>query len=306
MLVRYRLALGLLPLALLAPAAAQAKPGDLYVGDPGAHAVIRIDHETGKQKIVASAGKLVSRTVGTSPGKNKLLVAPRLTRRSAAVPCFRVNRLAKGGALLTVSKDPQFKGPTDVVVASKNEVDAVDPFAGAGLLGAIFDVNPKNGNTSVLSEDQRFNGGPLGIGALPNGKLLVSDQDAGPGGSGALLKVNPGSGNQSFAAKGGHLDDPYGMTVTDNGKTAYLADASGNRIVRVTVKTGKQKVVAHAGKLDDPTGVALGLDGKLYVVNDSSKKPSVLKVNPDNGNQKVFASGGKLSAPEGITVQPAG
>ena len=95
------------------------------------------------------------------------------------------------------------------------------------------------------------------------------------------------------------------MTVTDNGKTAYLADASGNRIVRVTVKTGKQKVVAHAGKLDDPTGVALGLDGKLYVVNDA-KKPSVLKIDPKNGNQKVFASGGKLSAPEGITVQPAG
>jgi hypothetical protein len=42
------------------------------------------------------------------------------------------------------------------------------------------------------------------------------------------------------------------------------------------------------------------------VVNDSSKKPSVLKINPDNGNQKIFASGGKLSAPEGITVQPAG
>ena len=76
--------------------------------------------------------------------------------------------------------------------------------------------------------------------------------------------------------------------------------------MRVTVETGKQKVVAHAGKLDDPTGVALGLDGKLYVANDSSKKPSVVKINPENGNQKVFASGGKLSAPEGITVQPAG
>lgn len=303
MLVRYRLALGLLPLALLAPAAAQAKPGDLYVGDPGAHAVIRIDHVTGKQKIVASAGKLVSPDSGDFAGKNKLLIAD-YEAFGGGGAVFRVN--TKKGGVATVSKDPQFKGPTGVVVASKNEVDAVDPFAGAGLLGAIFDVNPKNGNTSVLSEDQHFNGGPLGIGALPNGKLLVSDQDAGPGGSGALLKVNPGSGNQSFVAKGAHLDDPYGMTVTDNGKTAYLADASGNRIVRVTVKTGKQKVVAHAGRLDDPTGVALGLDGKLYVVNDSSKKPSVLKVNPDNGNQKVFASGGKLSAPEGITVQPAG
>ena len=53
MLVRRQLALGVLALALLAPAAARASAGDLYVGDPGAHAVIRIHHETGKQKIVA-------------------------------------------------------------------------------------------------------------------------------------------------------------------------------------------------------------------------------------------------------------
>ena len=206
------------------------------MGDPGAHAVIRIDQQTGKQKIVASAGKLVSPDSGDFAGKNKLFIADYAAfgGGGAVGAVFRVN--TKTGGVATVSKDPQFKGPTDVVVASKSEVDAVDPFAGAGLLGAIFDVNPKNGNTSVLSEDQHFNGGPLGIGALPNGKLLVSDQNAGPGDSGALLKVNPGSGNQSFVAKGGHLDDPYGIAVTDSGKTAYLADSTANRVVRVTVK----------------------------------------------------------------------
>jgi hypothetical protein len=302
MLVRYRLALGLLPLALLAPAAAQAKPGDLYVGDPGVDAVIRIDHKTGKQKIVASAGKLVSPDSGDFAGKHKLFIAD-YGAFGGGGAVFRVN--TKTGGVATVSKDPQFQGPTDVAVASKNELDAVDPLAGTGSLGAVFNVNPKSGGTSVLSEDQHFNGGPLGIGVLPNGKLLVSDQDAGPGDSGALLKVNPGSGNQSFVTKGGHLDDPYGMTVTHNGKTAYLADSSGDRIVRVTTSTGRQKVVAHGGKLDFPTDVALGLDGKLYVANDG-KESSVLKVDPKNGNQKVFASGGKLSAPEGITVQPAG
>ena len=188
MLVRHRLFLGVLALALLAPAAAQASPGDLYVGDPGVNAVIRIDHETGKQKIVASAGKLVSPDSGDFAGKHKLFIAD-YEAFGGGGAVFRVN--TKTGGVATVSKDPQFKGPTDVAAASKNELDAVDPFAGTGLLGAIFDVNPKNGNTSVLSEDQHFNGGPLGIGVLSNGKLLVSDQEAGPGGSGALLKVNP-------------------------------------------------------------------------------------------------------------------
>lgn len=303
MLVRHRLFQGVLVLALLVPAAAHARPGDLYVGDPGVNAVIRVDHQTGKQKIVASAGKLVSPDSGDFAGKHKLFIAD-YGAFGGGGAVFQVNTKTSGVG--TVSKDSRFKGPTDVAVASKNELDAVDPLAGTGSLGAIFDVNPKSGGTSILSQDQHFNGGPLGIGVLPNGKLLVSDQDAGPGDSGALLKVNPGSGNQSFVAKGGHLDDPYGMTVTGNGKTAYLADASGNRIVRVTVSSGKQKVVAHGGKLDDPTDVALGLDGKLYVANDGSAHVGVLQVNRKTGNQKVFASGGKLNAPEGITVQPAG
>jgi hypothetical protein len=303
MVVRQRLFPGVLVLALLVPAAAQASPGDLYVGDPGVNAVIRIDHQTGKQKIVASAGKLVSPDSGDFAGKHKLFIADYAALGGDGA-VFRVN--TKTGGVATVSNDPKFKGPTDVAVASKSELDAVDPFAGTGGLGAIFDVNPKSGGTSILSEDQHFNGGPLGIAPLPNGKLLVSDQSAGPSDSGALLKVNPGGGNQSFVTKGGHLDDPYGMTLTANGKTAYLADNGANRIVRVTVSSGAQKVVAHGGKLDGPTDVTLGLDGKLYVANDGSAHVGVLQINRKTGNQKVFASGGKLSAPEGITVQPAG
>jgi DNA-binding beta-propeller fold protein YncE len=283
----------------LMPAGAQARPGDLYVGDPGAHAVIKIDHRTGKQRIVASGHNLSNPDSGAFAGKHTLFIADYRAFGGGAV--FRVN--TKTGHVGTVSKDAQFKGPTDLAIAANGKLDVVDPFAGTGLLGAIFKVNPQNGATSLVSDDQHFNGGPLGIAVLHSGKVLVTDQAAGPGGSGALLRVNPADGHQTFVTKGGHLADPYGMTLTANGKTAYLADASGNRIVRVRVGTGAQKVVAHGGKIDDPTDVALGLDGKLYVVNDATN-PKVLRINPKTGHQKVFASGHHLVFPEGVTVQP--
>jgi DNA-binding beta-propeller fold protein YncE len=308
MLVRRRLLLGVLPLALLAPAVAHASPGDLYVGDPGRHAVIRIDHRTGNQKVVASGQNLAAPDSGAFASKHRLFIADYNafddpTGKGGAV--FRVN--TQTGKVGTVSKDPRFEGPTDLAIASNGKIDTVDPFAGTGGLGAIFHVNPSSGATSLLSDDQHFNGGPLGIAILPSGKLLVTDQSAGPNDSGALLRVNPTNGHQSFVTKGGHLNDPYGLTLSKDGKTAYVSDTATdkNRIVRVKVDSGAQKVVANGGKLDDPTDVALGLDGKLYVVNDAAN-PKVLRIDRKTGHQKVFASGGKLIAPEGITVQPRG
>src|SRR4051794_29956895 len=278
---------------LLIPATAQANPGDLYVGDTGAHAVIKISHKTGKQRVVASGHNLVSPDSGAFAGQHKLFLAD-YDAFGGNGAVFRVR--TNTGKVATVSKDAQFEGPTDLAIAPNGKLDVVDPFAGTGLLGAIFKVNPQSGATSVLSEGQHFNGGPLGIAVLPNEKLLVTDQEAGPGGSGALLRVNPATGHQTFVTKGGHLTDPYGLTLAPNGKTAFLADSTKNRIVRVRVDSGAQKVVAHGGKLDDPTDVAFGLD----LVNDATN-PTVLRIDRSSGNQKVFASGHKLVFPEGIT-----
>jgi hypothetical protein len=50
--------------------------------------------------------------------------------------------------------------------------------------------------------------------------------------------------------------------------------------------------------------VALGLDRKLYAVNDVSRHPKVIRIDPKTGDAHVFAKGGKLASPEGITVEP--
>ena len=62
-------------LAALTPGPTEARPGDLYVGDSGAHAVIKINHRTGGQRIVASGGDLDSPDSGAFSSSGALIIA---------------------------------------------------------------------------------------------------------------------------------------------------------------------------------------------------------------------------------------
>jgi sugar lactone lactonase YvrE len=299
---------GVISFGLLAPGAATAKPGDLYVGDPGRNpapgTIIRVSHSTGHQKVVASGGKLASPDSGAFAGPRKLFIAD-----YGAPAVFRVNPVS--GGVATTSQDSEFRGPTDVAIAPNGTLYAVDPFAGTGGPpfgdGAVFKVNRHTGNATIVSQGHNFNGGPLGIVVLPSGKLLVTDQNAGPSDSGALLKIDPSSGHQTFVTSGGNLDGGYGLTLSGDGKAAYVADDADNQIVRVNIATGAQHVVAQYTAPDSyVSDVALGLDGKLYAVGDTPTEGFVLRIGRKTGNIHVFTSGHHLGLPEGITVQPRG
>src|SRR4051794_26161083 len=119
--MRHRLLLGACLALSLAPAVAQARPGDLYVGDPGRHAVIRINHDNGNQRIVASGQHLSDPDSGDFAGKNKLFIAD-YGAFGGDGAIFRVN--TKSGDVATVSKNAHFKGPTDVAVAPNGKLDA--------------------------------------------------------------------------------------------------------------------------------------------------------------------------------------
>jgi hypothetical protein len=291
------IAVGLFAAGLLCPLA-QARPGDLYIGNPGAGNVIRIDHRTKHQSVVASGGDLLSPDSGAFTRRGRLVIADYSAFTNGAV--FKIN--VKTGDVKTLASGGAFAGPTDVAIGPGG-VFADDPFAGAGGKGAIFQI--AGGGATLVSQSGLFAGGPLGLAVLPSGKLLTTDQAAGVGGTGSLLKVNPdNSGVQRFVTQDHKLKGSYGMTLSPNAKVAYVADDSNNSIVRVKIATGAQRVVAHGKPLDGPTDVALGLDGKLYAVNDGSAHPKVIKINPKTGDTHVFAKDGKLASPEGITVEP--
>jgi sugar lactone lactonase YvrE len=293
-LARTLVLLGTLSVAL-APGLAEARPGDLYIGNPGNHDVVKINHRTSTQRVVASGGDLNAPDSGAFTAAGKLMIADYDALGGAL---FRID--PSSGHVATLASGGPFSGPTDVAIGPRGSLYAVDPFAGAGSLGAIFKVNSSTGHRSLVSDGQHFAGGPLGIAVRPSGNILATDQNAGPGKSGALLQVNPQTGHQTFITQAHHLSEPYGMTLS--GKVAYLADIFNDSIVRVRLATGRQTVVASGAPLSSVSDVALGNDGKLYAVNEANAK--VIRVNPRTGRKMVFASGGHLSGPEGITVEP--
>ncbi len=260
--------------------------------------MVRIEHRTKHQSVVASGGDLLSPDSGAFTGKGRLVIADYNAFTTGAV--FKIN--VKTGDVKTLASGGAFEGPTDVAIGPGG-IFADDPFAGAGGKGAIFLI--EGGSSTLVSQAGLFAGGPLGLAVLPGGKLLTTDQKAGLRGTGSLLKVNPDhSGVQRFVTQDHKLNGSYGMTLSPNGKVAYVADDSDNSIVRVKVATGAQRVVAQGKPLNGPTDVALGLDRKLYAVNNSGSNPKVVKIDPKTGDTHVFVKDGKLAAPEGITVEP--
>ena len=281
-------------------ASAQAKPGDLYVGDPGTSTIWRIDPDNGHHHLVASGGDLDSPDSGAFTANGKLLIADYQTFANVGA-IFKVD--PNTGDVSLVVTDPSFHGPTDVAIGPGGHVYAVDPNMGTGSLGAVLDIDVPGNGFDIFSQGQLFERGPLGISVLPSGRILTSSSQNLLKADGALIKVNQDTAAQSFVSHGGHLVDPYGMTLSANAKKAYIADFAG-RIVQVKLASGDQRVIAKGKHLDEVTDVALGLDGALYATNDSSTDPGITRVNPKTGKKHVVSAGGFLGAPEGITVEP--
>ena len=282
----------------ISPAAAQAAPGDLYIGDADDDnpQVIRIDPDhPRRQEVVAHGHGLLGPDSGAFTKSGKLLIAD-----YSADGIFRIN--VKTGAVKPFGGTTGFAGPTDVAVARDGTVYAADPRGHTDNAGAILEATAGE-DPALISDGQFFNSGPLGLAVTRSGSILTADQDAGPSDSGALIRVNPESGDQSIVAEG-FSASPYGMTLSRDGKSAFLAEQTDGAIVRINIKTGADKVIADNNRISAITDVALGLDGMLYAVNDSTEKPAVVRVNPKNGNTKVIAHDRKLTFPEGITVEP--
>lgn len=138
------IAAGLLGVCLLC-SLAQARPGDLYIGNPGDSNVLRIEHRTAHQSVVASGGNLASPDSGAFTRRGRLVIADYNALTNGAV--FKIN--VKTGEVKTLASGGDFEGPTDVAIGF-GHVFADDPFAGAGAKGAIFQV--AGGSATLVSQ----------------------------------------------------------------------------------------------------------------------------------------------------------
>lgn len=197
---------------LVDPWALAVQPdGQLLVADPnafgGGGGVIRVDPKTGAQSAVSSGGAFVD-PIGIAVAGD------------GAVYVVDENAFGGGGGVIRI--DPGTGAQT--ILASAGMVDPIGiAVTGNDLL--VADQNPfstarvirldrNSGTQTVLSAGGSLNS-PRGVSLMPNGSIVVADQNA-FGGPGGLISVDPSSGTQTPIATGGSFADPAGLAIVPN------------------------------------------------------------------------------------------
>ena len=239
------IAAGLLGVGLLCPLA-QARPGDLYIGNPGASNVVRIEHRTAHQSVVASGGDLASPDSGAFTKKGRLMIADYNALVDGAV--FKIN--VKTGDVKTVASEGGFAGPTDVAIGPDG-VFADDPFAGTG---SLLRVDPDHsGVQTFVTQDDRLEGS-YGMTLSANSKVAYVADDA----NSAIVRVKIATGAQRVVAQGKPLNGPTDVALGLDGKLYAVNNAGTHpKVIQIDRRTGDTRVFAKDGKLASPEGITI-------------------------------------------------
>jgi hypothetical protein len=209
---------------------AQLNPGDILVvdgaaGTGGLGMLFQVNPGTGTRSLLSDFGNPAQGPTGDNPlgvaveAGGTILVVDLEAGTGGLGALFRVDPGTGARSLLSdfgnPAQGPTGYTPTGVAVEAGGTLMVVDRDAGAGLLGALFRVDPGTGARSLLSDfgDPALGPtgvDPAGIGVEAGGTILVVDVAAGTGGLGALFRVDPGTGARSLLSDFG--DPALGLT----------------------------------------------------------------------------------------------
>ena len=118
----------------------------------------------------------------------------------------------------------------------------------------------------------------------------------------SIVKVNPRTGASAPIASGDHLQEPWGITVTQRGRV-IVADSDDESILSIDPRTGAQEVVySDAGF--DPVGVAVAANGRL--IADDYGDGTILSINPRTGVASPIVTSPLLDGAAELAVAPNG
>ncbi|TXM69201.1 YncE family protein [Methylobacterium sp. WL69] len=145
--------------------------------------------------------------------------------------------------------------------------------AGAGpvVANTVYVVSQEGGSlTSVAPPGAAIavGKGPAQVAAGPDGRLYLTHSDTHAvsvvdGRTGAVLARFPFAGQ------------PFGVAVAPDGRSLFVGDWAGGRVVRLSTATGA--VEGHVGVGRDPAALALDGRGRLYVADRESRQVSVVE-----------------------------
>lgn len=211
-----------------------------------------------------------------------------------------VRKITPAGVVSTIVNQALFQLPFGITVTPSGlvfvQTDDNDSGAHGGNTGTIWRVDLATGMATVVARDL---GRPRGLGALPNGRLLLSDVnrhivsllDPDTGLVTLLAGTDGTPGFQDGTGAAVRFNRPYGVTVMPNGDI-LVADQNNHRIRHITL-TGVVTTYAGDGtpglldgdrlqaQFDSPQALAADAAGNVFV--------------SDNGNHRIRfigASGG--------------
>lgn len=228
----------------------------------------------------------------------------------------RVQGFGPDGTLRAVwgrkgSEPGQLLRPTGVAVSADGLVHVVDS---GNARVQVFDAAGRyvGGWGGPGSEDGRFGirerfdpPGPIGIAIGPDGTVHVADplnhrvQSFSPAGR-HLASL-------SAAGEAGAFRYPFGVALSPDGDTLYVADSGNGRVLALGLDGGMRSVVATRGdaaaSLRVPSDVATDADGNVWVVD--LLRRLVLVFRPDGTPVMILAVETEFR-PHAIAVGPGG
>ncbi|MEM6558893.1 MAG: cadherin-like domain-containing protein [Myxococcota bacterium] len=208
-----------------------------------------------------------------------------------------VSTTGRRSVSLSVSNAPILIEPGAVVMsADASTVYVIDTF---DFREALISVNLRTEEWTVVSDEQRGTGPPLGS---PVSLALSADETTAyildSDGSPALLSVNLATGDRTVVSDDGTGGDPMfvdpgSVAVSEDETTAYVVDSGLNAIVSVDLATGDRTVVSDAAMGGDPQfmrprSLVLSADETTAYVVDAGLE-ALLSVNLVTGDRTVLA-----------------
>jgi streptogramin lyase len=253
---------------------AGVRSGEIICADSSKGKVIRLNPNTGATHVLSKDDRFVDPGDLAFDGPNKLYVAD-YGAFGGTGGVFKVN--PSTGKTTVVSDDVQFEQPDGIAVAPNGKlwVTDLDAFG-----GAVFRVNPQNGDTDLIASegDESALEDAIGVEVPKNGKPLVSSYS-----EPALIRINPDNGaTQILADSGDGLEASSGFAL-HKGK-AYFPE--GSKLQSVTLRTTKVNTAIPHFKTDS-YNPAVDPKGRIYQgFNDK-----VIRGNPKNNDVDAVGSG---------------
>lgn len=217
-----------------------------------------------------------------------------------------------------IAQGPLCQDPIGIAIDGAGNLLVIDYSSGTGSNGALFVVNPTNGNRTILSDFGNIAQGPLAtdtysVAIAANGDILVLDLSYGISSRGALFSVNPANGNRTVLsdfnniAQGPLGDLPFWVTVDETGNI-YVVDpqvgtGSLGALFLIDPATGNRTLLSDFGNIaQGPTGrdaqaVTLDLNGNILVIDPTGGtggEGALFLVDPATGNRTLLSDFGNI------------